>query len=162
MSVLRHLPTPVSPPALAHAIRRTLLEVGMFQAPAVKPSHDVHAPCPFASQPQVAWSDELPTALQALVVVPLRFQVFEDYELRAGRVTGCDQHQQPCYCASHFVLTDLRSDDDDVFYEAPVYTESQTAWRLLDGRWLVCHTTVDRIKPGGVHTRYVLSPTMPR
>lgn len=134
----------------------------MFPTQAASSSLEVQARCPFAPEPQVAWSEVLPALLKPLVVTPVHFQVFEDYELRAGRVTGCDQHQQPCYCASFFVLTDLRSDDDEVFYETPVYTESVTAWRLIDQRWLVCHTSLNRLKPGGKTTRFSVSQTMPR
>jgi len=114
------------------------------------------------AEPSVAWSDDLPAPLKNLVVTPVHFQVHEDYEIRAGRTTGCDLANRPCYCASHFVLTDLRTDDDDVFYETPVYTESLTSWRLIDERWLVCRVTVDRLKPGGKNTQFQITQTMPR
>jgi hypothetical protein len=114
------------------------------------------------SGPSVAWSDDLPAPLKNLVVTPVYFQVHEDYEIRAGRTTGCDLTYQLCYCASHFVLTELRTDDDDVFYETPVYTESRTCWRLIDGRWLVCRVTMDRLKPGGKNTQFEITQTMPR
>jgi hypothetical protein len=121
-----------------------------------------HAHCLGRPDPAVAWSDDLPAPLQDLVVAPVHFQVHEDYEMRAARITGRDLSHRPCYCASHFVLTDLRADDDDLFYEAPVYTESLTSWRLIDERWLVCHTTIDRLKPGGTDTRFSITQTMPR
>lgn len=134
----------------------------MFNALSTESFNAVHARCPCSTEPQVAWSDELPAPLKHLVVAPVHFQVYEDYELRAGRVTGSDGANQPCYCASHFVLTDLRSDDDEVFYEAPVYTELLTSWRLIDERWLVCHTTLDRLKSGGKDIRFSVSQKMPR
>ena len=64
----------------------------------------------------VAWTDDLPAPLKNLVVTPVYFQMHKDYEMRASRTTGSDLANRPCYCASHFVLTDLRTDDDDVFY----------------------------------------------
>ena len=112
--------------------------------------------------PAVAWAEDLPAALRDWVVAPVYFQRHEDYEIRAARITGRDLTHQPCYCASHFVLTDLRADDDDLFYETPVYTESLTAWRLIDERWLVCHTTINRLKPGGTDTRFSVAQHMPR
>lgn len=118
------------------------------------------APC--RPDSTVAWSEDLPAPLKNLVVTPVYFQVHEDYEMRAARITGRDLTHQPCYCASHFVLTDLRSDDDDLFYETPVYTESLTSWRLIDERWLVCHTTINRLKPGGTDTRFSVTQKMPR
>jgi hypothetical protein len=134
----------------------------MFNALYSDESNDITIPCPGRPKPKVAWSDDLPALLKNLVVTPVYFSVHQDYELRAGRVTGCDLTHQPCYCESHFVLTDLRSDDDEVFYETPVYTESLTSWRLIDERWLVCHTTIDRLKSGGLDTRYSVSHSMPR
>ena len=134
----------------------------MSNALSTPSSNALSTRCPCRTEPAVAWADDLPAPLKDLVVTPVHFQVYEDYELRAGRITGCDGANQPCYCASHFVLTDLRSDDDDVFYETPVYTESLTSWRLLDERWLVCQTTVDRLKPGGVDTRFLITHSMPR
>ncbi|MBB1074938.1 hypothetical protein HUU62_11015 [Rhodoferax sp. 4810] len=118
--------------------------------------------CPFHVGPTVSWLDELPPPLQSLVVPPVRFNVHEDYEMQAGHVKGCDAANQPCFCEFHFVLTDLRSDDDDVFYEAPVYTELSTSWRLIDGRWLTCHTTIDRLKHAGLARCYSVTNSMPR
>jgi hypothetical protein len=134
----------------------------MFNALSAESFDAVHARCPFSPKPKVAWSDDLPAPLKNLVVTPVHFQVHEDYEMRAGRVTGRDLANRPCYCESHFVLTDLRSDDDDFFYEASVYTESLATWRLIDERWLVCRTTVNRLKADGVDIRFSISPTMPR
>jgi hypothetical protein len=60
------------------------------------------------------------------------------------------------------VLTQLRSDDDEVFYEMPIYVETLTSWRLIDERWLVCRTTLDRQSHGGSHTEFSVSERMPR
>jgi hypothetical protein len=49
-----------------------------------------------------------------------------------------------------------------MFYEVPVYAESQTAWRLVDERWLVCSTRVGHGAHAEPQTRLTLSETMPR
>lgn len=121
-----------------------------------------HGGCPLHAGPAVAWQDHLPAPLQNLVVPPVSFQVHADYEMLADHTDGCDAANQPCFCEFHFVVTELRSDDDEIFFEAPVYAETLTSWRLLDERWLVCRTTIDRLKPGGAATRFSVASAMPR
>lgn len=82
--------------------------------------------------------------------------------LAADRTCGYDAHQQPCFCAFRYVYTQFRSDDDEVFYEAPVCTETLTSWRLPDNRWLVRYTRSGELDRGEFHTRLSLSDTMPR
>lgn len=116
--------------------------------------------CP--SDPDVHWTDELPAALLALVVAPTRFDVQSDYEMLARHTRGSDAANAPCYSAFRYVLTQLRCDDDEVFYEAPVYAESLTAWRLVDTRWLVCRTVVGHFDCAQAQTSYSISDAMPR
>lgn len=118
--------------------------------------------CQLHTDRAIAWQDDLPAPLQGLVVVPVRFEVHEDYEMLADHTDGCDAANLPCFCEFHFVVTDLRSDDDEVFFEAPVYTETLTSWRLIDERWLVRQTTIDRLRSGGVSTRFSITQKMPR
>ena len=125
--------------------------------PNVMPPH-----CPYIPGPLVAWSDDLPTPLKHLVVAPVSFHMHQDYEMLADHTDGCDATNQPCFCEFHFVMTQLRSDDDEVFFETPVYAETLTSWRLIDERWLVCRTTVDRLAEGGCHTQISISNAMPR
>jgi hypothetical protein len=96
------------------------------------------------------------------VVPPISFQVHQEYDMLAERTCGCDAANKPCYGAFRFVQTQLRSDDDEVFYEAPVYAESLTSWRLIDERWLVCRTTVGSFDAAGFVTSFSVSDTMPR
>jgi len=110
----------------------------------------------------IPWWEDIPTPIRALVVPPVSFDVRQDYEIAADRTQGYDGQHQPCYCAFRYVLTQFRSDDDEVFYEAPVYAEMLTAWRLLDARWLVCRTTVRSFERGDCQTSLSLSNTMPR
>ncbi|MDR3369524.1 hypothetical protein [Rhodoferax sp.] len=126
-------------------------------SPNAKPSH-----CPHAPDTAVAWSDDLPTPLKHLVVAPVSFHVHRDYEMLAKHIDGCDAANRPCFCEFHFVMTQLRSDDDEVFFETPIYSETLTSWRLIDERWLVCRTTVDRLAADGSHTQLSISNAMPR
>ncbi|HEY8908163.1 MAG TPA: hypothetical protein VIM63_19250 [Rhodoferax sp.] len=96
------------------------------------------------------------------MVTPVSFDVSRDYEMQAEHTHGRDVANQPCFSEFRFVLTQLCSDDDEVFYEAPVYAESLTSWRLLDQRWLVCRTQVSGVDQARGQTSLSLSDTMPR
>jgi hypothetical protein len=121
-----------------------------------------NASCPYNPDHSIAWSDDLPSDLKDLVLAPVSFTVFQDYEMRADRTQGHDAAKQACYCEFRFILTQLRSDDDEVFYEAPVYVETLTSWRLVDERWLVCRSTFSSLKQIGVQTSLTVSDVMPR
>jgi len=118
--------------------------------------------CPFNPESKVAWSEDLPTPLKHLVVAPVSFRVHQDYEMRATHTGGSDASNKPCFCEFQFVMTQLCSDDDEDFFETPVYAETLTSWRLIDERWLVCRTTVDRAAAGGCQTQLSISNAMPR
>lgn len=118
--------------------------------------------CPHRLGADTRWADELPPALKDLVVAPIRFDVHQEYELQAERTWGCDAANQACYSAFRLLQTQLCSDDDEVFFEEPVSAESITSWRLVDERWLICHTTVTRFDEESMHTRFSVSDEMPR
>jgi hypothetical protein len=92
----------------------------------------IRSNCPHHAVPATDWLDDLPASLKDLVVPPVSFEGALDYEMFANHTHGRDTANQPCFSEFRFVLTQLRSDDDDVFYEAPVYAESLTSWRLVD------------------------------
>jgi len=117
--------------------------------------------CP-ARRQAVAWMEELPSDLVGLVVAPVSFAVEQEFEIVADRSLGLDAEGQACFCAFRYVQTALRSDDDEIFFEAPVYAESVTAWRLPDNRWLASHKVIDRFGGGSVIPRLSLSRGMPR
>ena len=117
--------------------------------------------CPARGQ-AVAWMEELPSDLVGLVVAPVSFAVEREYEIVADRSLGLDAEGQACFCAFRYVQTALRSDDDEIFYEAPVYAETVTAWRLPDNRWLASHKVIHRFGAGAVIPRLSLSRGMPR
>jgi hypothetical protein len=118
--------------------------------------------CPLRHALDDQWSQDLPPALKNLVITPVSFDVSRDYEMQAEHTHGRDVANQPCFSEFRFVLTQLCSDDDEVFYEVPVYAESLTSWRLHDQRWLVCRTQVSGVDQARGQTSLSLSDTMPR
>lgn len=110
----------------------------------------------------VRWWQDLPADRRDLVVVPLRFDILREYEILADRTNGYDENDEACYCAYRFVLTTLRSDDDETFYEEPSYAESTVAWRLRDERWLIFRRVVGNVELGAEHCFYSFSNAMPR
>lgn len=94
--------------------------------------------------------------------MPIDFDVFREFEIAADRTIGYDDDHQPCYCATRYVLSDLRSDDDDVFYEEPVYAEFRSAWRLRDERWLIFRKLIANHACGAAHSFFSFSDSMPR
>ena len=118
--------------------------------------------CPVRGRTPVAWMDGLPPDLIGMVVEPVRFDIASDFELAADRSLGLDAEGQACFCAFRYVRTALRSDDDEIYYQAPVYAETVTAWRLKDSRWLASHTTIGNFDAGAARTWLSISQDMPR
>lgn len=85
----------------------------------------------------IRWRQGLPASWSDLAVEPVRFDVFREYEVSAERTVGHDEDGAPCFCASRYLLTQLVCDEEDMFFEMPVYAETLAAWRLRDQRWLV-------------------------
>lgn len=83
------------------------------------------------------WRALLPKDWAGRVVEPIGFKRFRDYEILSERVLGYEDEDLPCYCEHYFVLTDIRSDDDESYYLAPSYWEHLVSWKLIDGRWLI-------------------------
>ena len=118
--------------------------------------------CPLRQERESRWMTDLPLDLKDLVVAPVSVDLFNEYEMQADGAQGRDTVNAPCFYEFRYVLTQLRSDDDEVFYEAPVYAETLTSWRMIDERWLVCRTTLDRLNHRGPQTRLSVSDRMPR
>lgn len=97
-----------------------------------------------------------------MVVSPLRFEVCSEYEIDADRTTGFDESDLPCYCAYRYVLTETRLDEDDMFFEEPVYMEHCVAWRLRDERWLVYRSVFGSGDGDCPHAFFSFSDSMPR
>lgn len=104
-----------------------------------------HVPARPAGECRPVWSSLLTPVWRRMAVPPQSFRVFREYEVPARCVRGYDDAGMPCFCVYDYRLMELRSDDDEDFYQAATYTESLTSWRLRDGRWLVHH----RVEPLG-------------
>jgi hypothetical protein len=109
-----------------------------------------------------AWWRDLLAEWREMVVVPLDFDFFGDAEVDAERVIGYDENRERCYCAHRYVVTTLRSDDDEDYYIVPAYGESQTSWRLRDGRWLIYRVVMGAEDCSAQKGFYSLSEQMPR
>jgi hypothetical protein len=96
------------------------------------------------------------------VIAPLEFEVFREYEIAAARVRGLDEDGAPCYCAHSVFIPEVRSDDDDEFYQIVTYAERLAAWRLRDGRWLIYRRTGGADCAAPLHSFYSFSDAMPR
>lgn len=133
-----------------------------FHAPTgAEPLPAAHCPL-HASPDDVAWSHNLPGDMATLVVTPVSFDIEADTDAVADRVQGYDSQHQPCYRAYRYLRTELRSDDDESFYETPVYAETVQAWRLADTRWLVRRTQVDDFDSGNQRSHFQLQSAAPR
>lgn len=118
---------------------------------------------PMPSLAETPWSQPLPTSWRELVVPPQRFEVFAEYEMAADRTMGYDEDGEPAYCRYRYLLTDLRSDDDEEFYEALAHAETITAWRLRDNSgWLVRRDIDCSFGDSARLGCFALSDTMPR
>lgn len=104
------------------------------------------------------WLKGLPVSWREVVVSPLAFRRFADYEASAQRIVGRDEDDQPCYCHYQYRLTEIRSDDDEDFYEETIHDEAGISWRLRDGRWL----TYRRVGKDTVQGFFSFSEEMPR
>ena len=110
----------------------------------------------------VRWWQEPPHSWKDLVVVPVNFDIFQEYEIAAERIIGYDANSAACYSASRYLLTELMPDDDEEFYETPTYAELLTAWRLRDKGWLVFHSVAGNGCFAGSRPSFTLSESMPR
>jgi hypothetical protein len=112
------------------------------------------------SDAETVWRTDLPKEWRQMVITPLSLETYRDYEMAAERCIGRDEDDIPCYSRSHFIVTETRSDDDEEFYQVAAYAESQTAWRLRDGRWLI-HRIISRDGEPG-RSFFSFGESMPR
>jgi hypothetical protein len=113
----------------------------------------------FQSEP--LWRDHLPAEWLDAIEVPLYFEQYSEYEIRAERAVGYDADDHPCFTSHRFLLTSLASDDDEEFYEVVTYSEEMAAWHLRDERWLV-YRRISTNNCNQSRSFYVLSADMPR
>ena len=114
-----------------------------------------------ASMP-IDWESDVPWYMKDMVVAPFEFTVHQDYEILADRTVGNDLQNEACYCAYRYVETRLQSEDDDVVYVAPVYAQTISSWRMLNGYWLVLTKTYLEFDTGKFQSAITISKAMPR
>ena len=99
--------------------------------------HSRAEPARWSSRDRTAWLAYLPREWREMVIAPLDFVEYHEYEVAASRCLGYDVDGQACYYAHGYALNEPRSDDDEEFYQVVVYSETVHAWRLRDERWLI-------------------------
>jgi hypothetical protein len=110
----------------------------------------------------IDWESDVPWYMKDMVVAPFEFTVHQDYEILADRTVGNDLQDEACYCAYRYVETRLQSEDDDVVYVAPVYAQTISSWRMLNGYWLVLTKTYLEFDTGKHQSAITISKAMPR
>lgn len=112
---------------------------------------------------RIDWQGGLPRPWLSQVVKPVVFTCQRDYEIDASRVLGHEgEGEAPCFCRFNAVLSELRSDDDEMLYSAPVYAEQLTGWRLIDGRWLIHRHIIHGEDCQAAQSFFTLADEMPR
>lgn len=116
---------------------------------------------------ETGWKADLPTemGINAILVVPQRFEHFEEPSAYAEKMLGYDKAGRCCYYQHAYTITRDVLDDEDNFYEEASYHEILTAWLLDSGQWL-CRT-ISRIGMGHCRNpaappRYELAQNRPR
>ena len=108
------------------------------------------------------WQKGLPLEWSTAAIAPLCFTNHSEYEIPASRTLGYDEEGEMCYYRHTYILSTLRSDDDDEFYEAIAYGEEVQAWRLRDERWLIWRIVHEDGVCRGNRGFYSFSESMPR
>ena len=80
----------------------------------------------------------LPDDYLAQVILPCRYERFQEAPVQAYKLLGYDLNGDCCYHQRHFVLDRELLDDEDNFSEDDRYFEEVKAWRLTSGDWLRC------------------------
>lgn len=87
------------------------------------------------------WRTDLPVEISINVIVPHRFEHFEEPSAYAEKMLGYDQGGRCCYYQHIYTITRDVLDDEDNFYEEASYHEMLTAWLLDSGQWLCCRNS---------------------
>ena len=108
-----------------------------------------------------AWKAGLPRRWLGGVIVPAYFVRYREYEIRAERIVGFEYEDQPCYCEHRVDFGGLEP-GTAAAGGAPQYWEHSSAWRLVDGHWLI----LKRLRSGSdvaqVQEFFCLAEQMPR
>lgn len=82
------------------------------------------------------WRTDLPVDISVNVIVPHRFEHFEEPSAHAEKILGYDKGDRCCYYQHAYMMTRDALDDEDNFYEEMSYREMVVAWLLDSGQWL--------------------------
>lgn len=117
-----------------------------------------------ARRPEAAirWSEGLPAEWREQVVAPLYFDHYKEYLVKAARILGRDEDDQPCYCAYCYVLEKEPDPARPGRCRELTYAETVRAWRLRDGRWLIHRVIIRHGEQSKARGFFSLSPCMPR
>lgn len=122
----------------------------------IKPGH-VRRP-----EGAIRWSEGLPPEWRDQVIAPLYFDHYKEYLVKAARILGRDEDEQPCYCAFCYVLEDDSAPPRPGHSGPLTYAETVRAWRLRDGRWLIHRIIIHHGEQAKARGFFSLSPFMPR
>lgn len=90
------------------------------------------------------WDEALPEEYRARIDTPVYFEKFVDEDARSEKTHGFDEFGEKCYYRHAFLLTCIRSDDDEIYYESRTFAQEVAAWRLSSGGWLSCTQNAPR------------------
>jgi len=112
-----------------------------------------------------AWKAGLPGRWVGSVIVPAYFVRYREYEIRAERIVGFEYEDQPCYCEHRVDFGSLESGAPAAVPAAggaPQYWEHSSAWRLVDGHWLILKRLRSGTDVAQVQEFFCLAGQMPR
>jgi CxxC motif-containing protein (DUF1111 family) len=111
------------------------------------------------------WTKDLPFEYSGKVVIPVRFECFEEPSAHARKVLGNDRHGRCCYYHHQYSLMREVVDDEDNFYQEEAYWEEISAWRLAGGNWLqrsISSGNAGSCRDRKLAVRYKVVSTRPR
>ena len=103
--------------------------------------------------------------IDALLIVPTRFEHFEEPSAYAEKMLGYDQSGRCCYYQHAYTVTRDVLDDEDNLYEEASYHEILAAWLLDSGQWLCRMTSrigIGHCRNPATPPRYELAQSRPR
>lgn len=115
--------------------------------------------------PLYPWKEGLPEKHIGDIVIPVRFEQFEEPSAHAYKMLGYDEQGLCCYYRHQFMLTREVLDDEDNFYLERAYFEKVQSWKLKASDWLRYSETggtAGNCRDHGFKTKYEITPCRPR
>lgn len=108
------------------------------------------------------WRLGLPKRWAGMVVVPTYFVRYRDYEILAERFVGYECEDSPCFTECRVNLSQDCNQNGQVSAAGSQCWEHMTAWRLVDGHWLILRRYRTGEDPAQTKEFFCLSESMPR